>query len=156
MLTAAAALAVARQHRRPEDEAVSVITSEISNAIAEASTDGLFSINYIVPAVLVRIPSYDVKQVFDSIVKKLHQAGYNVVQNGAEIIVSWCPMKGDNSDGDSDDDDGLGITVRYGPSNASKSKKTKLKSKLISKSKTKSTPKSKPKPKTTPNRVRFI
>lgn len=89
MLSAAAAKAMAQQHRTPEDDAVSTINKELSDMISQASVEGKFHESYILPAVLSTVPSYDIRIVHSRIIKGLRRAGYRVVINGPEIVLYW-------------------------------------------------------------------
>ena len=89
MMTAAAAMAMARQHRTPEDDAVSRITKDVSDLVSQASVEGKFHESYILPAVLSGVPSYDIRVVHSRIIKGLRRAGYKISINGAQIVINW-------------------------------------------------------------------
>lgn len=99
MMTAAAALAMAKQHRTPEDDAVSRITKEVSDLISQVSVEGGFHVEYILPAVLSGVPSYDIRLVHSRIIKGLRRAGYRLTINGPQVVINWNkPEKEENDD----------------------------------------------------------
>lgn len=103
MLSASAAFDMSVQHKTPEDSALAVITKEISDSIAQASIDGLFHIEYILPVVLSHVPAYDFCLVHRKIISQLLKNGYKTQRNGPQLVISWGKRKGREDDFDDDD-----------------------------------------------------
>lgn len=113
MLSASAAFDMSVQHKTPEDSALAVITKEISDSIAQASIDGLFHIEYILPVVLSHVPAYDFYLVHRKIISQLLKNGYKTQRNGPQLVISWGKKKG-REDNDLDDDfDDDAVHVQY-------------------------------------------
>jgi hypothetical protein len=110
MLSASAAFDMSVQHKTPEDSALAVITKEISDSIAQASIDGFFHIEYILPVVLSHVPAYDFYLVHRKIISQLLKNGYKTQRNGPQLVISWGKRK-DRED-DFDDDDAV-VHVKY-------------------------------------------
>lgn len=102
-MSASAAFDMSVQYKTPEDSALAVITKEISDSIAQASIDGFFHIEYILPVVLSNVPAYDFYLVHRKIISQLLKNGYKTKRNGPQLVISWGKRKDREDDFDDDD-----------------------------------------------------
>lgn len=112
-------MAMAKQHRTPEDDAVSRITKEVSDLISQVSVEGGFHVSYILPAVLSGVPSYDIRLVHSRIIRGLRRAGYRLAINGPQLVINW------NKPEEEEDDEQIKVVYSKNPQKRIQKKKLK-------------------------------